>query len=430
MLFCNIGIIDEKFCYLENMYVGIIGDKIDYIGTSMPSNQEKYGEKYFGKDKVLLPGFVNSHAHSPMCLMRGYGENLPLDRWLFERIFPFEDKLYSDAVYWATLLSMAESIRYGIVSTSDMYFFIDDIVRAVSVSGAKSNISRAVANANGEPVTQCAGFKEMKESIISYNGLENGRIVIEASAHAEYTNNEETLRAVAETASEYDVGIHIHLSETEKETNECFKRHGVSPVRFMDNCGIFDSRVNAAHCVWLSDDDIKILATKGVSVSSNPVSNLKLASGIADVNAMYEKGINVGIGTDSTASNNSLNFLEDMKILALMGKIKSNDPSSMPPEKVLQSATRSGAILQGRIDCGLIKEGYKADIIVIDTDTPNMKPTHNMINNLIYSASGENICLTMCDGRILYQNGEYKTIDIEKTFFEVEIAKRKILSLV
>ena len=467
MLFKNIGIIDENFAYREGMYVGTDGDRITYIGTEAPSfegeareeelfkytisanprdagetgaccghslkngeNHPVYGEVYDGKGKVLMPAFVNAHGHSPMCMMRGYGENLSLDRWLNEKIFPFEDKLYSEAVYWSTLLTMAESMRFGIVSTSDMYYFTDDMVRAVAISGMKSNISRAVAGIGCERLEDCIGFKEMKEAIMMYDGFADGRILVEASAHAEYTNTEMFLRSIAETAKDFEVRMHVHVAETEKETQECISTHGRTPVRYLADCGIFDVPANAAHCVWLTDEDRDILAEKGVSVSSNPVSNMKLASGICNVPALYDKGINVAIGTDSVASNNSLNFFEEMKIFALAGKVKSMDPAAMTPEQVLFSATRGGAIAQGRDDCGLIKEGFKADLIVVDVSGPNMQPVHNMLNNLVYSADGRDVCLTMSDGKVLYRNGMYMTLDIQRTIAETEAATKKILSMI
>ncbi len=493
MLFSNIGLVDENFGYREGMYVGTIDDRIAYIGTAEPgseipgrsasdssaaggsassssasggadsntpgdmftytvsSNPLKagethaccgtgaagrtgkthpvYGEIYDGTGKVLMPAFYNAHGHSPMSLMRGYGENLPLDRWLNEKIFPFEDKLYSEAVYWATLLTMAESMRFGIVSTSDMYYFIDDMVRAIAVSGMKSNISRSVVSLGCDRLEDCVGYKEMIETILMYDGFADGRIQVEASAHAEYTNSELFLRAIADRAREYDVRMHVHVCETKGETDGCYERHGKSPVEVLADCGIFDVPANAAHCVWLTDNDRDILAAKGVSVSSNPVSNMKLASGMCDVPALYAKGINVAIGTDSVASNNSLNFFEEMKLFALTGKVKTMDAAAMTPQQVLRSATRAGALAQGREDSGLVKEGFKADLIVVDASDVNMAGSHDMLSRLIFSADGKDVLLTMCDGNVLYRNGSYATIDIERAKAESEAAMNKIMTL-
>jgi len=428
MLFKNIGIINEEFKYQEDMTVGVKGDRITYIGKEVPADADTYGETYDGKNKVLMSGFYNAHGHSPMCLMRGYGENLSLHDWLNNKIFPFEAKLYNKAVYWSTLMTMAESLRFGIVSTNDMYYFIDDMVRAYSVAGAKVNISRSVANPAGGPLDECIGFKEMRDSIMMYDGFENGKIYVDASAHAEYTNDEKTLRAIADTAKEYDVRMHVHLSETKFEADGCIERYGKTTAEFLDDCGLFDQPATAAHCVWLTEGDMDLLKDKGVSIESCPSSNFKLASGIADIPAMYKKGLNVALGTDSVASNNSLNYIEQIKLFALAGKVKSMNPAAMTPEQVLHSATRAGALSQGREDCGLLKEGFKADLIAIDVSGPNMQPVHDMTHNIIYSADGKDVCLTMIDGRVCYQDGEYKTIDIEETIAEAEKARQKILS--
>lgn len=388
-----------------------------------------YGEVYDGAGKVLMPAFYNAHGHSPMSLMRGYGEGLPLDRWLNEKIFPFEDKLTSDAVYWATMLTMAESARFGIVSTSDMYYFLDDMIRAIVVSGLKSNISRAVTSFSATNLADHTGFQEMRQSILMYDGFADGRIQIEASIHGEYTNNELFMRAIADTAKEFDVGMHVHVSETKSETEGCISRYGRTPTEVLADCGAFDVRANAAHCVWLTDNDRDILAAKGVSVSSNPCSNMKLASGMCDVPALYAKGINVAIGTDSVSSNNSLNFFEEMKIFALTGKVKAMDAAAMTPQQVLRSATRSGALAQGREDAGLVKVGFKADLIAVDVTGPHMVPVHDMLSNLVFSADGRDVCLTMCDGKVIYRDGMFTTMDVERVKAEAEAAKNKILSL-
>lgn len=430
MLFENIGIIDENFDYQEDMYVGVSGNLITYIGKEAPSDElkEHYYEVYDGRGKVLMPGFVNAHGHSPMSLMRGYGENLPLDRWLNELVFPFEDKLYPDAVFNGTLLSMAESIRYGITSTSDMYFWIDDMVRAITTSGAKANISRSVTHFGGD-IGESAGYKESEEAILMYHGFDEGRILIDTSVHAEYTNTDDSVRAIVEQCKKHDLIMHVHLSETEKEVLECkSRRNGMSPVEYFDSFGMFDQPTLAAHAVWLDDNDREILKSHNVTVASNPISNLKLVSGICDVKSLLNCGINVAIGTDSSTSNNSLDFFEEMKMFTLLAKLKSNDPSFLTPKQVLYSATRAGALAQGRTTCGLIKEGYRADLIVVDASTPNMQPIHNMVNNLVYSACGKDVILTMVDGRVLYRDGEFKTIDIEKVIADTNAAKNKILN--
>ncbi len=425
MLFRNISLLDENFSLCQDMYLATKDNRIVYIGKTKPSGG--FGREYDGKNRLLTPGFYNAHAHSPMALMRGYGENLALQDWLNTRIFPFEDKLSGNAVYWATMLCMAESIRFGIVSSSDMYYFTEDMVRAVLDSGAKNNISRAISNPFGTPVSELPSIREMRESV-RFNGLGNGRIKIDASLHAEYTSDEATARAVADFAKEENLNMHVHVSETMLEHEECKeRREGRTPVRYLNDCGIFDTPSIAAHCVWIEGEDYDILKEKGVTVATNPVSNLKLASGICDVPALLKKGINVAIGTDSVASNNSLSFLEEIKTMALVAKVKHMDPTLITPSQALYAATRGGALAQGRDDCGVLKEGMKADILAFRTDTPEMNPVHDMMNNMVYSASDGDIAMTMIDGEVLYEDGEFTKLDTERICFEAGKATEGIL---
>lgn len=426
MLFSNIRILDENFEIKDKMYVATEDDRIVYVGDCMPRGD--YGDIRDGEGKLLMPAFHNAHGHSPMSLLRGYAENMKLQDWLFTKVFPFEDKLDSNAVYWGTLLTMAEGMRFGIVSHSDMYYFLDDMVRATDESGMKANISRAITEfGDGDP-WETVRLKEMKDTYERLNGAADGRIKIDISIHAEYTNSLRAMQAVADYCNQVGSINHIHISETQSEHEECKAKYGKTPVKLMNDIGAFDSKALAAHCVWVEDEDMDILKEKGVSVATNPMSNMKLASGIANVPEMLRRGINVAIGTDSVASNNSLNFFEEMKMFAIAPKIRFNDPTLITPKETLYAATRAGALAQGREDAGLLKEGYKADLIMIDLEKPNMYPVHDLLNNLVYSASGTDIVMTMSDGKIVYENGEYKTLDIEKTMFEAQAATKIILS--
>ena len=426
MLFRNIMILDEDINVRSGMYVGTKDDRIAYIGTEEPA--EDYGEARDGKGRLLMPAFHNAHGHAPMSLLRGYAENMNLQDWLNKKVFPFEDKLSSKSVYWGTLLTMAEGMRFGIISHSDMYYFIDDMAKATLDSGCKANISRAMSHFDDSDPTKTVRYKEMRESFENHDGEGNGRVKIDISIHAEYTNNLDSMRAVADYCKEVGAIMHVHVSETKAEHDACKAKYGRTPVKLLSDLGAFDTRALAAHCVWVEDEDMDILKEKGVSVASNPISNMKLASGVANVPEMLRRGINVAIGTDSVASNNSLNFFEEMKIFAMASKMYYNDPTAVTPKEALYAATRGGALAQGRDDAGLMKEGYKADLIMIDIDQPNMYPVHDMLNNLVYSASGTDVVMTMGDGKVLYENGEYKTIDIEKTAFMAEEATREILS--
>ena len=426
MLFSNIRILDENFEIKDKMYVATDDDRIVYVGDCMPRGD--FGDIRDGEGKLLMPAFHNAHGHSPMALLRGYAENMKLQDWLFTKVFPFEDKLDSNAVYWGTLLTMAEGMRFGIVSHSDMYYFLDDMVRATDESGMKANISRAITEfGDGDP-WETVRLKEMKDTYERLDGAADGRVKIDISIHAEYTNSLRAMQAVADYCNQVGAINHIHISETQSEHEECKVKYGKTPVKLMNDIGAFDSKALAAHCVWVEDEDMDILKEKGVSVATNPMSNMKLASGIANVPEMLRRGINVAIGTDSVASNNSLNFFEEMKMFAIAPKIRFNDPTLITPKQTLYAATRAGALAQGREDAGLVKEGFKADLIMIDLEQPNMYPVHDLMNNLVYSASGTDIVMTMSDGRIVYENGEYKTLDIEKTMFEAQAATKVILS--
>lgn len=426
MLFRNITILDENFEVKDNMFVGIKGETIDYIGKEEPS--ENYGDSYDGKGKLLMSGFYNSHAHTPMTLLRGYGENMSLQDWLEKRIFPFESKLNGKDVYNGMLLGIAESLRFGIVSSTDMYYFCDEMAKAVLESGVKNNIGRGVVNFADEDPAQLPGFLETKQLFESYHNEGNGRLKIDISLHGEYTSNPRTTLHLAEYASSVGANLHVHVSETQFEHEECKKRHGgLTPIQYLNRHKIFDTKATAAHCVWIEGEDFDILANKGVTVASCPVSNLKLASGVCNVPLLMEKGVNVAIGTDSVASNNSLNMIEEMKFFAVANKGKQYDPTLITPADTLTAATAAGAKGQGRENCGALAAGHKADLIVVDLRKPNMHPIHNMANNIVYAASGSDILLTMVDGKVLYTNGEYTTIDIEKVIYEAEKSTTRIL---
>ena len=425
MLFSDITVIDDKFQVNEHMYVGIEGETITYISKEAPA--KAFGRVYNGKGKLLMSGFVNTHAHSPMTLMRGYGENMVLQDWLDKKIFPFEDQLSDDAVYWGTMLAMAESIRFGIVSTTDMYFFSEAMVRAIAKSGTKNNISRSITCFDDSDLFQLEGGREMKHLYETYHNAEGGRIKVDMSIHGEYTSTPKIVEQMADYTKSIGVNMHVHVSETRSEHEECKRRRGMTPVAYFDKLGLFDTRTTAAHCVWIEGDDFDILKEKGVTVACNPVSNMKLASGVCNAPKLMEMGVNVALGTDSVASNNSLNFIEEIKYFATAAKERLKDPTAVTPAQALRSATWAGAKSQGRRDSGILAVGSKADLIVLDVSGPNMHPIHDLLNNIVYSAAGGDVIMTMVDGKILYENGNYFTFDLEKTIYEAGRVTNKIL---
>lgn len=408
------------------MYVGVKGKRIAYVGDKAPA--EDYDKHYDGRGKLLIPGFINAHSHTPMTLLRGYGENLCLSDWLQTRIFPFEAKLTGKDIYYSTLCGCAEMIRFGIVSATDMYSNGEELVSAFSESGMKANISVAATCFDDRDYYELPNYKETEKLFKSYNGFDDGRIIIEASLHAEYTSTPKVARGIAEFAKTLGAGMHIHMSETLKEHEECKARHGKTPANYFESLGLFDVRCTAAHCVFVEDEDILIMKEKGVNAATCPKSNLKLASGVLRAPELLKNGINVAIGTDSVASNNNLNMIEEIKFYALLYKGICNDPTVITPKEAVIAAARSGAIAQGREDTGLVKEGLRADLVVLDTDKPYMKPAHDLLSNIVYSACGTDVVLTMADGKILFKDGEFKTIDIEKASYELDLSVKRILS--
>lgn len=425
MLFEHIDYLDENFEVQKNAFIGIKDGKIAYIGTEKP--QEDFGEVYNGKHGLMMSGFVNAHSHAPMTLLRGYGENLPLDRWLNEKIFPFEDKLTDSAIAASTTLACAEMIRFGTVSFSDMYFFSQTMAKSILDSGIKCNLSRGLTVFSDQDYEQLEAYKDNMDLLKNYQNAGNGRLKIDLCIHGEYTTTPKVVEAVAKHAKSENVNVHIHLSETKKEHEECKQRHGKTPAKYFADLGLFDQPTTAAHCVWVEDEDIELFKKYGVTVACNPVSNMKLASGFAPIPKMLEKGINIALGTDGCASNNNLNIMQDLYLFALLYKCVTGDPTIVTPKQALSAATLNGFKSQGRMDSGKISVGQKADIIVINTDVSNMYPATDIACNLVYAAQGSDIKLTMVDGKVLYKDGEYLTIDIEKAKAQTQMHTDAIL---
>ncbi len=418
MLFKNVLLLNENFEIEPNRYIGVKDSRIMYVGSEMP--QDDFGEIYDGSGKLLTPAFYNSHAHTPMTLMRGYGENMALQDWLNQKIFPFESHLTADSVYYGALLGIAEMFRSGTVATTDMYMQAEALLKAFIESGAKTNYSTGTLCFDDRSFYELEDYPANEMLFSEYHMAEDGRIRIDMSLHAEYTSSPKVVTGVAEYAKTKNCRMHLHLSETKAEHEASLERHGKTPAAYFNELGIFDLPTTAAHCVWVDENDMAIMAEKGVSVGHCPVSNLKLASGIAPVPKFFEKGINVALGTDSVASNNNLSMIQEMNVFALIHKGSSNDPTVITPAQTLAAATVNSAKAQGRDDCGVIKPGMRADLIVIDLKEPHWQPATHLVNHLVYAAEGSDVCLTMSDGRIVYRDGEFPTIDLEKVVYEVE----------
>ena len=427
MLFKDIAILDENLNYQQHKWVGVLDDAIDFIGDEEPAEAAKYGEVYEGAGRLLMPAMYNAHAHAPMTLLRGYAENLTLQAWLEQKCWPFEGKMDGDDNYWATLLSCAEMARYGTVSFSDMYYHTPERARAVDEAGLKANLCTSPLAFEPKPIQEFPVFAEMEDGINNVDGMANGRIKFEGCIHAEYTNNDVTAKSVFDWAKEHQTRVHVHVSETEFEVNGCRERHdGKSPVQWLESLGAFDVPAIAAHCVWVDDDDIAILAARGVTVAHNPASNMKLSSGFAPIAKMLDAGVNVALGTDGMASNNNHDMFQDMYLTALLPKGYELNPTFITPKDAVFAATRAGALAQGREDCGLVKEGFKADLCVLDVSGPSWCPVNDMLTNVVYAGHGADVVLTMCDGAVVYRDGTWPTLDIERVKAEVAERTRRI----
>ena len=368
---------------------------------------------------LLMPAFYNIHCHAAMTLFRGYGEDLPLQRWLEEKIFPAEELLTPNSVYVATKLAIAEMLRNGIASFSDMYMFEDSVARAVLETGIKANLSRSLVSFDpGFDLKTDSRFAEAKALVKEYQNAGEGRVKIDLSLHAEYTNRPRYCAEVAEYAVANGLRMQLHLSETEKEHKECIARHGKTPTAFFRDLGVLNTPTTAAHCVYVTDEDIEILAQKGVSVAHNPVSNLKLGSGVMPIRKMLDAGVNVGLGTDGVASNNRLDVLREMQTAAVLHKGINRNPAIIKAHELPTLATVNGARAQGRDDCGRVEIGKRADLILIDRNSLHNMPTYDDYAMIAYSADSRDVKMTMVDGRILYRNGEYTLIDEERLRFE------------
>ncbi len=426
MLFTHIDYLTPDFTVEKDKFIGVKDGKITYIGATRPDGD--WGDIYNGNHRLLMSGLVNAHSHAPMTLLRGYGENLPLQRWLTERMFPFEDKLTASAIDAGTRLAIAEMLRFGTVSFSDMYYFCNTMARAVLDTGIKCNLSRGITVFDGSPYEKIAGYRDNCDLLANYHGAGEGRLQVDLSIHAEYTNPPHIVAAVAQHAKQAGVGMHIHMSETQSEHADCKARHGMTPAEFFAAQGVFDVPTTAAHCVWVEDSDIALMQEKGVTVASCPVSNMKLASGFAPVGKFLDAGVNIAMGTDGAASNNNLNMRQDMFMFANVYKGATQDPTLITPAQALVAATMGGARAQQRTNTGAIAVGNCADLIVLNTDTPWMTPDTDPVGNLVYAAQGSDVVLTMVDGKVLYQDGAYTTIDIEKIKFEAAQSTKNIIA--
>lgn len=435
MLLENINYLDGNFALVCGANLLIESGRIAYLGKDKPTGYKGERIDLAGKH-LVLPAFANAHCHIPMVLLRGYGEGLPLDRWLTEKVFPFEALLTDEDAYWGSLLGIAELLASGCASFSDMYMNLPGILRAVHESGIKANLSHGTSAPGQDPDFQDTGAFAGTEAILDFVAKHPAcRITPEISLHAEYTSNENTARTLLAYGKEHKLRLQIHLSETEKEHEEAKARRGKTPLRYFVDLGLFDLPVILAHCVWLEDSDYELLtqlvkAGKDITLVHNPSSNLKLASGFADLKRWEQTGVNIAIGTDGASSNNNLNMLEEITLASLLQKAVSRDPAFMGPAMTFRLASEGGYLAQGHCDAGLIREGYRADLAIFNLDNYQTIPLYDPASNLLYAADREQLAYTIVDGEILYQHGKFTHIDMDRVKQEVQrIAKEKMALL-
>ena len=403
---------------IKDDLIAEIADEID------ESNIDKVID---AEGKILLPGLVNTHTHLSMTLFRGLADDLSLDSWLNDHIWPMEANLNGDYCYIGALLGAVELIKSGTTTFSDMYFYMEDVARAVEDAGIRAVLSYGMIDFGIEEKRE-AEIKENMALFNACNGMADGRIKVFFGPHSPYTASEELLVKVRELADENGIGIHIHVSETQKEINDSLDERGLRPFEYLEKIGFLGPDVVAAHCVWLSDNEIEIIKKHGVKVSHNPCSNMKLASGIAPVSKLIENGICVSIGTDGASSNNNLDLIEELKTASLLQKVSTLDPKVLDSEESIRMATIKGAEALGLDDeIGTIEVGKKADIILIDTAAANMTPdSSSLSSNVVYSANGSNVDTTICNGKILMENKKLTTLDEEEIYAKARQAIKEL----
>lgn len=386
----------------QRMFCGevhIQDDKIVYLGTEDGAPSLQWDRQINAGGNVVMPGFKDAHTHSAMTFLRSYADDLPLQEWLYDRVFPMEDKLTEEDVYWFTILAYMEYLTSGITACFDMYQKNDAIVKASMDTGFRTVLCGSINNFVGT-------VEKMEQQFLKYNACDP-LVSYRFGFHAEYTTSREILERMAALGQKYHAPVYTHNSETAKEVAECVERYGMTPTKFLDKLGMFEYGGGGFHCVHMTDEDLQICKDKQVWVVTNPASNLKLASGIAPIQRMKDMGIGLAIGTDGPASNNCLDMFREMFLTTALQKVVLGDASALDALDVLEMATVGGAGAMGLQDCDVLAEGRQADMIILDMTQPNMQPMNNVAKNIVYSGSKQNVKLTMIAGRIMYEDGQF-----------------------
>ena len=400
----------------KNANIAVEGSKILAIGEAPADFIAE--QTIDAKDMLAIPGFVNAHTHASMTLLRSYADDMELMTWLNDHIWPVEAKMISNDIYWGAALAAVEMIQSGTTTFADMYGpFMERVADVVTESGMRGVLSRGIIGVAPD------GEKKLEENISlyeDYNGAANGRIKVMFGPHAPYTCPPEFLKKVAAAAQRLGAEVHIHMNETKAEIEQITKQYGKRPFEYVEDTGLFESPTLAAHCVHLSDDEIAIIKKHHIRVAHNPGSNMKLASGIAPVPRLLKEGVTVALGTDGTSSNNNLDMLQEVQLAALLHKVNEYDPLAVPAFEALKMGTEYGAKAVGLDGIGRLEAGAKADIVLVSMKGAAWVPRFNEVSLLVYSGSAADVDTVICDGKVLMQHRELKTLDEEKIKYEAQ----------
>lgn len=415
---------DAEDRILRDAAIVTASERIVYVGVTAGAPVPKAGDTVIdGTGMVAIPGLINTHTHLAMTLFRGAADDLPLMTWLQEKIWPVEAHLTEEDVYWASLLGIAEMLRAGVTTFSDMYWHVEAVARAVRESGIRAHLSGVVIGVAPDGASMLAKAIERVKAFLDEG---HPRITPMFGPHAPYTVPEAMLHQVAETASELGVGIHTHLSETKAEVAESIRLHGLAPIQYVHRVGLFTVPVTAAHCVHLLPEEIALLAEREVGVAHCPNSNMKLGSGIAPVATYLDAGVIVAVGTDGAGSNNTLDVLREVRAAALLAKV-GGDPTALPASQALAMATRDGARALHRADIGALAVGRLADIALLDFTAPHLTPAKGReLSHLVYAARGSDVDTVLVHGRILLRHRRLLGMDEERIRAHVEESAQRL----
>ncbi|HIX63082.1 MAG TPA: amidohydrolase [Candidatus Mediterraneibacter colneyensis] len=392
--------------HIEN---GRITDVV--CGTGEAESGKTWDTQINAEGNLVMPGFKNAHTHSPMTFLRSYADDMKLQEWLYEKVFPAEAELTEDDIYWLTKLAVMEYLTSGITSAFDMYKLKHESARAAEETGFRMVFCGDINDFGGT-------VEDVENDYLKYNKKKDSLLSYQIGFHAEYTTSRELMEGLAALADKYKAPVYVHCSETKREVEECRERSGMSPVAYMDFLGLFCHGGGLFHGVHMDDSDFDIIKARGIYVVTNPASNLKLASGIAPVKRYLDMGIPVAIGTDGPASNNCLDMFREMFLATGLQKVLCDDPEAVPAMDVLNMAVVNGAHAMGLHDCDRIAPGKRADLIMIDLMQPNMQPIHNIEKNIVYSGSKQNVKMTMIDGKVLYRDGRFYIGETAEKIYE------------